>query len=253
MRTRENVFTLYPNLGYWLLLFIPLTIAGFYFTYFTQLPAVPGLIHFHFAFMAAWIGMVIAQPFLIRYKKITLHRKLGRLSYLLVPLLIVSTWLVMRQSYANQLSAFASDLAEGVAPYSYEQGRRVIASYTAIAFVYLFWLTVFYGLAVGFRRATSIHARFMIAASLTLLGPTLDRILFFSFGLTTIGYGISVMAVSFFLIDLILLVLLIQDIRKNKSPLPFLVSLSIYLPIQLFYFTLTQTPGWERIVSFLLG
>lgn len=253
MRSRENVFTLYPNLEYWLLLFIPLTVGGFYFTYFTQLQSSPKLIHFHFALMATWMGLAIVQPYLIHHKKIRLHRKLGKLSYLLVPLLILTTWFVMKQSYTNQLVAFESDLAQGIAPYTAEEGRIVIASYSAIAFVYLFWLTVFYGLAVFFRRQTSLHARFMIAAALTFLGPTLDRILFFWFDLTTVGFGISVMAVSFFIIDLILMMLLIRDIRKNKSPIPFLLTLGIYIPVQLFYLTLIETAGWEKIVSFLLG
>lgn len=254
MRSRENVFTLYPNLEYWLMLFIPLTIGGFYFTYFTQLQSSPRLIHLHFALMAAWMGIVIAQPLLIHHKKIILHRKLGRLSYVLVPLLILTTWLVMRQSYANQVTAFENDFAQGIAPYSTsEEGRIAIASFSAIAFVYLFWLTAFYSLAIYFRRHTSIHARFMIAAALTFLGPTLDRILFFWFDISTIGLGISSVAVSFILIDLILLFLLIQDVRKNKSYIPFLISLGLYIPIQIFFLTLTETSGWERIVRFLLG
>lgn len=199
------------------------------------------------------MGLVIVQPFLIHHKKIRLHQTLGKLSYLLIPLLVLTTWMVMKQSYANQLAAFENDLAQGVAPYSYEEGRIVIASYTAIAFVYLVWLTVFYGLAVFFRKQTSINARFMIAAALTFLGPTLDRILFFWFDLTTVGFEIPVVAGSFLLIDLILVVLLIQDFRKNKSPLPFLLALSLYLLLQVFYLTSIHTAGWEQAVSFLLG
>lgn len=199
------------------------------------------------------MGLVIVQPFLIHHKKPRLHQTLGKLSYLLIPLLVLTTWMVMKQSYSNQLAAFENDLAQGVAPYSYEEGRIVIASYTAIAFVYLVWLTVFYGLAVFFRKQTSIHARFMIAAALTFLGPTLDRILFFWFDLTTVGFEIPVVAGSFLLIDLILVVLLIQDFRKNKSPLPFLLALSLYLLLQVFYLTSIHTAGWEQAVSFLLG
>lgn len=254
MRTRENVFTLYPNLEYWLMLFIPLTVGGFYFTYFTQLQSSPRLIHLHFTLMAAWMGIVIAQPLLIHHKKIILHRKLGKLSYVLVPMLILTTWMVMRQSYSNQLATFEHDFAQGIAPYSTaEAGRIAIASFSAIAFVYLFWLTAFYCLAIFFRRHTSIHARFMIAAALTFLGPTLDRVLFFWFDLSTIGFGISSVVISFLLIDLILLFLLIQDARKNKSIFPFLFSLGLYIPFQIFFLTLTETSRWEQIVSFLLG
>lgn len=240
-------------MGYWYMVFIPLTIAGFYFTYFTKLQLNPALIHFHFALMAAWMGIVITQPLLIHHKKTQLHRKVGKLSYLIVPLVIVSTFLVMRQGYADQIAAFEGDLAQGVAVYTYEEGRIIIASHTAIAFVYVFWLTVFYGLAIGFWRQSSIHARFMIAAALTFMGPTVDRILFFWFDLASIGPGIPAEAVSFFLIDLILGILLIQDLRKNKNPRPFLIALGLYLPVQIFYFTLTKNAVWEQFVNFILG
>ncbi|MDO8966592.1 hypothetical protein [Algoriphagus sp.] len=253
MRTRENVFSLYPNLGYWLMGFIPLAIGGFYFSYFTQLQFSPRLIHVHFGFMALWMGIAISQPLLIRYKKLSIHRAVGRLSYLVVPIVILSTWLVMKQGYARQLADFESDFAQGIAPYAYAEGRIIIASYTAIGFVYLFWLVAFYALAVIFRKSPSIHARFMIAAALTFMGPTLDRILFFWFDLTTIGFGISGMVISFFLIDLILMILLVGDIRKNKNPWPFLIALGLYFPLQAFYLTLTETVGWEKFVNFVFN
>jgi hypothetical protein len=253
MAASENAFKLYPNLGYWLMLFIPLTITGFYFTYLTQIQISPSIIHLHFVLMALWMGIMIVQPLLIRYKKLNLHRTIGKISYFIVPLVILSAWMVMQKGYADQLAGFESDLAQGVAPYTYEVGRIVIASYSGLAFVYVFWLAVFYGLAIGFRKQSSIHARFMIATALTFLGPTLDRTLFFWFDLATVGPGIPSEIVSFVLIDLILIALLIQDIRKNKNPWPFLVALGLYIPVQVFYFTQTKTSGWEQFVNFMLN
>jgi hypothetical protein len=45
----------------------------------------------------------------------------------------------------------------------------------AIAFIYLFWLIIFFGLPISHRKTLSLHARYMVAASLTFL----DRILIF--------------------------------------------------------------------------
>ncbi|HSF54513.1 MAG TPA: hypothetical protein VLA71_12210 [Algoriphagus sp.] len=252
MSISENPYKLYPNLGYWFMLFIPLTVAGFFFTYFTKLQMNPSLTHLHFALMATWMGIVITQPLLIHYRKTHLHRKVGKLSYVVVPLVILSTYLVMRQGYANQLAAFESDFAEGVAPYTYEEGRMNIASFTALPFVYLLWLTLFYGLAIGFRKLASFHARFMIAAVLTFMGPTVDRILFFGFDIATIGNGIPTETVSFVLIDLILGFLLIQDLRKGKNPWPFGLALGLYILVQIFYFTFTKTTSWQQFVNFML-
>ena len=253
MAESENAFKLYPNLGYWLMLFIPLTITGFYFTYFTQIQNSTSNIHFHFVLMVIWMGIVIVQPLLIRYKKISLHRTIGKISYFIVPLVILSAWMIMRKGYADQLAEFENDLAQGVATYTDEVGRIVIASSTGLAFVYVFWLAVFYGLAIGFQKQPSIHARFMIATALTFLGPTLDRTLFFWFDLATIGPAIPSEIISFILIDLILVIFLIQDIRKNKNPWPFLVALGLYIPVQIFYFTLTKTASWEQFVNFMLN
>lgn len=70
MQTKQ--FT-YHNLGYWFLLFIVLSFAGFYHTYFTKLLDIKTpIIHIHFLLMGLWISMLIVQPFLIKYKKLAL-------------------------------------------------------------------------------------------------------------------------------------------------------------------------------------
>ncbi|MFN3997407.1 hypothetical protein [Algoriphagus sp.] len=252
MKAQESVTKIFPNLGYWLMLFVPLTFGGFYFTYFTKIQFNPPLIHVHFSLMAAWMVIAITQPLLIRNKKFLLHRSLGKLSYLLLPMVILSTWIVMKNGYLAQLAALDQDFQAGLSELSYEQGKIMIASFSALTFVYLFWLSAFYGLGVGFRKNASIHARFMIAAVLTFLGPTLDRTLYFWFGLETMGFGVPIEAVSFIIIDLILFYLLFLDVRNKKSTWPILTALALYISLQIFYLTLTQTPTWEKLISFLL-
>ncbi len=41
--------------------------------------------------MLAWFGMLITQPFLIRAGRRTQHRALGKVSYVLVPLIALAT------------------------------------------------------------------------------------------------------------------------------------------------------------------
>ena len=68
----KKTYNVYYNLGYWFLLLIVLVIGGFYTSYFQVFfePTHP-LIHLHFTLMAIWIAMLIVQPFLIKYKKLT--------------------------------------------------------------------------------------------------------------------------------------------------------------------------------------
>lgn len=253
MATKENVYRLYPNLGYWLMIFIPLTIAGFYVTYFSQLDLPqPTITHIHFFLMGIWMALVIIQPLLIRSKKIRLHRSLGKFSYVILPLVALSTWLMIKQSYALQLSGLESDLALKVEGVSLQEGRIKIASFLSIAFVYLLWLMVFYGLAVWNRKKSSAHARYMLAAVLTFMGPTVDRILIFQFEIYMLGPGLPAQVLGFFLIDLILAFLLIQDIRLKKNPIPYSVSLGIYLVFQFLQLYQTESPLWEAFVRNLL-
>ena len=72
----------YKYLGYFFLLLIPLTIAGFYKTYIVQFPNfkenITYFIHIHAFIATVWIGILILQPFLIVNKKFALHRKVGK-------------------------------------------------------------------------------------------------------------------------------------------------------------------------------
>lgn len=254
MNTKENILSIYPNLGYWLMLFILAAFGGFYHSYFSVfLQPHPSFIHIHFIFMALWMGIIIAQPLLIRYGKLTLHRKVGRVSYLILPLVLLSSLLVMRFAYARDLTGLNESLATGMTDLTREEGLIGLASYSALGIVYFIWLAIFYVLAIGYKKHPSIHARFMIAAALTFMGPTLDRILFNILKIPSIPPGIPVEYISFALIDMILMFLLIQDVRKNKNPFPLSIALGIYILVQIFYATQTKTPTWEMLVSIFLG
>src|SRR5215218_4254434 len=96
----QKTYNLYYNLGYWFLSLILLVVVGFYTTYLTVFFEPKDLIlHVHFVLMALWIAMLITQPFLIKYKKRAAHRLLGKISYVLVPLVLISAFLMIRHGY----------------------------------------------------------------------------------------------------------------------------------------------------------
>ena len=79
-----------------------LVIWGFYRTYFNLFPSFTGIQpvqHFHGIMMLSWFAMLIIQPLLIRYEKFALHRKVGALSYIIIPLLLFSIFLVARMGF----------------------------------------------------------------------------------------------------------------------------------------------------------
>ena len=147
----------YKYLGYFLLLLIPLTFAGFYKTYFEPFPNfgknIDIYIHIHAVIASLWIAILIVQPFLIVNKKIALHRSVGKLSYVVFPLLIISFIpRIIKTINSGDIQFLFFPLADG------------------------FLLVTFYVLAIYYKKKTAKHMRYMIASALVLMGPTFGRI-----------------------------------------------------------------------------
>jgi hypothetical protein len=247
-----KIYDIYRNLGYWFLLLLVLVFAGFYPTYFSVFLQPKALIiHVHFALMALWIAILIAQPFLIKYRKLAIHRILGKASYVLVPLALVSAFMMVRHSYYEFIE-LNQNVAQGLNQFTKDEILQQSAGRQAIALFYVAWFMLFYILAVFNRRRTPIHSRYMLATALTLLGPTVDRIFLFGFKLETLPGSIPIESVAFVIADAVLITLLLKD-YKDKRPTTALWScLLIYLSGQVLYFTLPGTNWWQPFVAFIM-
>ena len=189
-----------------------MTVWAFYKSYIIRVIPVnmDGYIHFHAVISSLWIGLLISQPILIRQKKIKAHKILGRVSYVVFPLLIASFIPIIIRKWAG--------LASVINP---------------VFDVVL--LLLFYALALIHKKNTPVHMRYMIAITLIFIGPTLARILFHwtdisGFWGTMFTWGS---------INVCLLCLLIWDKINNRQYQPYIVSFSaffIYL-IVLFFIT----------------
>lgn len=239
--------------AYWFLLLIPLVIAGFYKTYFSVFfEPTKSVIHFHFTLMALFVAMLIIQPLLIRYQKLRWHRILGKISYVLVPLVLLSGYLMIRFSYFRSLNDMNSKIQQGTVQLTGKEILREAAAIQAIAFLYFGLLLLFYSLAIYNRRNTHVHSRYMLATALTMLGPTVDRIIYFNTGLEKIAGFIRIETVSFLIADIILAALLVMDYKNKRSTKALWVCLIVFVTVQLMYFTLRRTSGWEWFVSFVM-
>lgn len=243
----------YHNLGYgFLFLLIVLVPIGFYKTYFSVLlQPHPSIMHIHFTFMSLWILTLITQPFLIKYKKFNTHRLIGKISYVLVPCLLIAAWFMIRYSYYHFIDQAKANTQNH---FTGDQILQQAASYEAIAFVYISWLALFYSLAIINRRQTTIHSRFMLAAGLTMIGPAVDRIFGYAFGMEKFPGNIPIECFSFLVVDIILVTLLLRD-YKNKKPVRILwACLVIYLVGEILelYLTNQNVQVWKNIVTFLM-
>lgn len=202
----------YKNLGYILILFIPLTFLAFFKTYFNQIPSfkedVTIYIHLHAIIASIWIVVLIVQPLLIRNKKNNLHKLIGKASYIIFPLLILS--------FIPQMI-------------------RIINSETPI---FLFFpladsilLTLFYSLAIYHKKTLSKHMRYMIGTAIVFLGPTIGRIGPLLFGLP----GKVNQNLQYALIYLILIGLIYLDKKHGKKYQPYLLILATWIIHQIVF------------------
>jgi hypothetical protein len=249
----KKSFNSYNNLGYWFLLLLVLIPLGFYKSYFSVLlEPKSSIVHIHFVLMSLWIAMLIIQPFLIKYKKIALHRLIGKVSYVILPLLLIAAWLMIRDSYYHFIAGAKDQYLQGLSQLTDDQVLQNAAAYETIAFIYFVWLAVFYLLGILNRRTTAAHSRFMMAAGLAMTGPAVDRIFINVFGIESFPGGLPVETFSFIIVDAILVMLLIRDYRNKKPVKTLWICLVVYLLCQLLDFAVPGTSIWKNIVAFLM-
>jgi hypothetical protein len=208
---------------------------GFYKTYLRFFPDFKGfelLHHIHGMLMSSWLLMLIAQPLLIRSGRYKVHRLLGKISYVLAPLVWISMCLIVRLSYHKGMAS--------VAP------RDLIAS-LALNIPQLFYFPLFYILAIVHKNDTNKHMRYMIGTALIMITAGLGRVLIVDFKIDvilalyitlTIEAGI---AAAFFLFDVI----------KKKDYLPNLIIMSTFICAVLIYYA-RHTDAWQAFGQFFV-
>lgn len=168
--------------------------------------------------------MLITQAFLIRYKKRSLHRTIGKFSYGLVPILVVSLVLLAH----NQITI-------------HDYG--IFYSRLYILFLQLSLLAIFviaYVLAIIYRKSPSQHARYMISTALTLIDPAVARI---PINLPSLPFSYQVL--TFALTDIILIILIIIERKQAKGREVFPIMLAIFAIFQIINLTWTDSKIWD--------
>ncbi|MFI5154006.1 MAG: hypothetical protein ACHQET_11770, partial [Chitinophagales bacterium] len=186
----------------------------FYYPYFSLFPAfqsVTVIVHIHAITLMLWLSILIVQPFLIRYHKYGAHKIIGRLTYFLLPLVILSMVGVIRQGYYEELKKNMTST------------QSLKTQFTNIAGIFTF--SIYYLLAIFniLRGNVALHMRYMICLFLEFVPPTFGRTLGYWFDIRQIyTYSISI-----FLSALILVSLLIADKKRKLNYTPYLVALSL--------------------------
>ncbi|MBK5279239.1 MAG: hypothetical protein JJE09_10295 [Bacteroidia bacterium] len=134
--------------------FFLFVLVAFWLTYFTRLFEQESYrIHLHGFTLFIWCMMLIVQPYLIRTRQNIWHTRIGKFSYVLVPLLIITT----------------VDLLH------FRLGQNPLGTmdfyFTALVLNALVGFIILYGLAIYNRKRSGIHARYMVSTVFLFITP----------------------------------------------------------------------------------
>lgn len=222
----------YQNVNYFVLVILAFVIWGFYRTYFGLFPSFTGITtvqHFHGLMMLSWFAMLLVQPLLIRRKKFELHRAVGKLSYILIPLLLISIFLVTKGQFQRlaPLIPKAQNLAS-----------------MALNLPDIFAFGALYMLAMIYKKNSAYHMRYMIATAFLMLGPGTGRAMIIYGG---VPFPLAI-EYSLLLTDALAIGFIIYDAINKRPYKPYLVTLGILLVMHLIWEFQLSAP-WQAFAG----
>jgi hypothetical protein len=218
----------------WVFVIVQIGFHATYIQYFPKFVQFTWLHHTHGALMASWVILLVVQPILIHKKKFAAHRFIGKLTYIIVPLLIISILFAAKLNYTSSVSEV-----------SFEE----IFAGQSITWLALFNFILFYSLAIFYRKNTAKHMRLMIGTALVMVGPSLDRIIYSYFPITPDNY---ICYIQLFIKVGLVAVFLASDIIKKKDWMPYSIMLLAFL-FSAFVYYARYSATWQAFGRFVLN
>lgn len=218
-------------IGIWLC-----AIIGFHNTYTIFFPSFKGFQwqqHFHGAMLMSWFFLLIVQPFLIRFKKNKLHRQLGKLGYILAPLVCYSIFLVTEMVYFRE---------------SVHRPQESVLAQLSLDIPVIFLFGIFFALAMINRKKSATHMRYMIATSFLMIGPGFGRALIIYGG---VPFPVSVAIGAFYIPELLAISFLLYDLTKKNNYKPFLTILTLII-LYHFCWIFQDTILWQSFAKWFV-
>lgn len=228
---------LYRHSPIWFSVLLLILIAGFWPSYFSKIGS--GTIHpahhGHGIAMLLWVLLLIAQPILIQKRRFKWHRFVGRSTFLLAPVIVLSgIW----------VNVYFMEGRE--APYS-----DGLLSIYWFGYFLVIGFAIIYGLAIANRSRVELHARYMAATALIFLIPGLGRA--YDYWLEPLTGKALSFDVFLFAPLIIGIVLLLLDIRNRKPTTPYLVFNALYLGNILLWYLLPLLEPWKAFTAWTAG
>ncbi|MDH5630488.1 MAG: hypothetical protein OEY96_10085 [Gammaproteobacteria bacterium] len=233
----KNSMPLLQQSGYFYGVMLLLAFIAFWPNYLSKLSDNNFYAHIHGITGTMWILLLITQPLMIKNKRRDLHQMLGKISYILAPIVIVSFFMLAH----HKISILPAD-HEFYPVQSYFLYLQVtLGSVFALCYI----------MGVLNRSNMAVHARYMICTGLTFVDPILARIIFaFNQSMTLTSYQL----ISFIIMDAIILFLIWMERNESKAknvlPRILVVFLIVQIPLLMGF---TQSSIWQGFTAWLAG
>ena len=225
----ETTSAIHRNSVFGFLALAVLVLVGFWQTYFSQLGEAPIHAHAHGTAMSLWCLLLIAQAYLIRTGRRDVHRQLGKVSYVLAPVIVITT---LSFAHVNLES-------DGLTP------DRLYILYIQLHLLVLF--VVAYSFAIYRRNQQTIHMRLMICTALPMIDPALARII-----LTYIWEPPSfayIQAITYSVTDLILVGLIVANWKREIHLKVYPAMLVLFIVLHVPNFFIEDVSGWASFAQ----
>ncbi|WP_075350809.1 hypothetical protein [Algoriphagus marinus] len=225
----------FDNAGYYALGLIVLAILGFWPTYFSKFfdgtADFNFYFHFHFALSSLWIALLIVQPILIKKKKLSIHRQIGKLSFAILPLFLISVILLKHYLIGGEVT-------EGSGASMWFLFKNIII------------IGVMYIIAMANRRNVQIHARAMIATGIVFIEPTLGRFIIITL-LPEIDFMIG-LGITFLIMYIPIISLIIIERKQTSGRWVFPFFLILLLVFHGLFFFQVSFPLLDSIANWFV-
>lgn len=220
----------------WLVAFfivvVLISLSGFFNSYIRFFPATgkfPLIIHVHFIAFISWFLLLIIQPILVRRKNYRLHRKLGKLSYLIAPVLVITMLLLVFAKFHRE----------------WQESAKGAAIMLLAGLLDSILYSACYIIAMKNKRNIRWHAAFLIGATLIILNPGLSRLL----NQIQPGTGLLAAVLAPFLVPLA--IILVEQVKYKRPAFksPYLLFIALWGVEVLLFITLPQTATWMDLAA----
>ena len=210
-----------------------------------QRPPFPLILHVHAVLMASFLVLMLTQTILVATGRVELHRRLGRVAFVLAPTLIVAGFLLVPTMYhyfwAVAHAAAPAEHAKLLHPFVW---NIILLIQMRIGVMFAVLVTI--GLMAR-KTNPGLHKRMMILAPAAALPAAIDRMDW----LPPIIPG--PLSADVYILLLLSPMIVWDIVRNRRVHSAYLIWLALLLPMLVFEQFAFATPWWHATAQRIMG